>query len=80
MIKNNEKAIQEAAYFIWQNAGCPQGQDEYFWSMAVEQLSKCCNKSSCAKKSSSKTAVKSASKSCATKKASSTKASSKKSK
>ena len=77
---NNEQAIREAAYYIWQNAGCPSGQDEYFWSMAVEQLSKCCNKSSCAKKSSSKTAVKSASKSCATKKASSTKASSKKSK
>lgn len=53
MIKNNEKAIQEAAYFIWQNAGCPQGQDEYFWSMAVEQISKNCNKSNCSKSSSS---------------------------
>jgi hypothetical protein len=70
---NNEQAIREAAYYIWQNAGCPNGQDEYFWSMAVEQLSKCCNKSSCAKKSSSKSSVKSASKSCATKKASSSK-------
>ena len=46
----NEQAIREAAYYIWQNAGCPNGQDEYFWSMAVEQLSKCCKKSSCAKK------------------------------
>ncbi len=60
MMKNNEKAIQEAAYFIWQNAGCPQGQDEYFWSMAVEQinnLNKSCNKkssSSSCKSSSSK--------------------------
>ena len=53
MIKNNEQAIQEAAYYIWQNAGCPLGQDEYFWSMAVEQLSKKCSKSSCAKKTSS---------------------------
>ena len=52
MMKNNEKAIQEAAYFIWQNAGCPQGQDEYFWSMAVEQINNC-NKSNCSKKSSS---------------------------
>lgn len=52
MIKNNEKAIQEAAYFIWQNAGCPQGQDEYFWSMAVEQINNC-NKSSSSKKCSS---------------------------
>ncbi len=49
---NNEQAIREAAYYIWQNAGCPAGQDEYFWSMAVEQLSKC-SKSSCVKKASS---------------------------
>ncbi len=53
MIKNNEKAIQEAAYFIWQNAGCPQGQDEYFWSMAVEQINNSCKKSCSSKKSSS---------------------------
>jgi len=50
---NNEQAIREAAYYIWQNAGCPAGQDEYFWSMAVEQLSKKCSKSSFAKKTSS---------------------------
>ncbi len=61
MIKNNEKAIQEAAYFIWQNAGCPQGQDEYFWSMAVEQINNC-NKSGCCKKSSSSSCKSSASK------------------
>ena len=66
MIKNNEKAIQEAAYFIWQNAGCPQGQDEYFWSMAVEQINNC-NKSSSSKKCSSSC------KSSASKKTSSTK-------
>ena len=84
----NEQAIREAAYYIWQNAGCPNGQDEYFWSMAVEQLSKSCNKSSCAKKTSSKPAskssskvvAKSASKTVAPKKASCTKSSSKKSK
>ena len=59
MIKNNEKAIQEAAYFIWQNAGCPMGQDEYFWAMAVEQINK--NNSSCNSKkcSSSKSSCKS---------------------
>lgn len=55
---NNEQAIREAAYYIWQNAGCPAGQDEQFWAMAVEQLSKKCNKSSCAKKSSSSCAKK----------------------
>ena len=70
---NNEQAIREAAYYIWKNAGCPSGQDEYFWSMAVEQLSKC-SKSSCAKKSSS-----SKTSSCA-KKSSAKKSSAKKSK
>ena len=65
---NNEQAIREAAYYIWQNAGCPSGQDEYFWSMAVEQLSKKCSKSSCAKKSSSASKTSScAKKSCAKK-------------
>ena len=42
---NNEQAIREAAYYLWQNAGCPNGQNEYFWSLAVEQLSCNCNKS-----------------------------------
>ena len=38
MAKFSDKAIQEAAYYIWQNAGCPAGNDDYFWAMAVEQL------------------------------------------
>ena len=62
MVKSNENAIREAAYYNWQNAGCPQGQDEYFWQMAVEQLSNCncsCKSSSSAKKTSSTTAKKS---------------------
>lgn len=65
---NNEQAIREAAYYIWQNAGCPAGQDEYFWSMAVEQLSKKCSKSSCAKKTSSCAKKTSTSKKSTTKK------------
>ena len=63
MNKNyNENHIREAAYYNWQNAGCPSGQDEYFWNQAVKQLygsSKSCGCSkslsktkSCAKKSS----------------------------
>ena len=64
---NNEQAIREAAYYIWQYAGCPSGQDEYFWSMAVEQISKNCNKSSCAKKSSSSKTSSCAKKPCAKK-------------
>ncbi len=67
----NENYIKEAAYYLWQNAGCPSGQDEKFWSMAVEQLSSCsksskksCCKKTCASSSSSskKTASKSTSK------------------
>ena len=67
----NENYIKEAAYYLWQNACFPSGQDEKFWSMAVEQLSSCSKsskKSSCKKtcasssSSSKKTASKSTSK------------------
>jgi len=69
--KLNENAIREAAYYIWQNAGCPSGQDAQHWAMAVEQLSSCsCKKSSSSSKKSSS--------SCASKSTSSTKKSSKK--
>ena len=46
--KLNENSIREAAYYLWQNAGCP------FWSKAVEQLN---SKSSCKKSLSSKTST-----------------------
>ena len=60
--KLNENSIREAAYYLWQNAGCPNGNDEYFWSKAVEQLnskssskkSASCKSSSCTKKASTK--------------------------
>lgn len=48
----NENYIKEAAYYLWQNAGCPNGQDEKFWSMALEQCASS-NKKSCCKKSGS---------------------------
>ncbi len=47
MVKYNENAIREAAYYIWQNSGCPSGQDEQIWAMAIEQLSNNCKSSSC---------------------------------
>ncbi|MBQ8436221.1 MAG: DUF2934 domain-containing protein [Alphaproteobacteria bacterium] len=69
--KLNENAIREAAYYIWQNAGCPNGQEAQHWALAVEQLSSCtCKKTSSSSKKSSS--------SCASKSTSSTKKSSKK--
>ncbi len=79
MVKNNEEAIRIAAYYNWQNAGCPNGQDEYFWTMAVEQLSNnnsktSCSKSSCnSKKTTSKTTSCKSTKSAACKTSSSSK-------
>lgn len=80
MVKNNENAIREAAYYNWQNAGCPNGQDEYFWAMAVEQFSNC--KSNACAKTSSKKAVSKSNSSCKTTKSAACKSasSSKKSK
>lgn len=61
MVKSNENAIREAAYYNWQNAGCPMGQDEYFWAMAIEQFSNC-KSGSCSKSSSASSAKKTSSK------------------
>ncbi len=68
--KLNENAIREAAYYLWQNAGCPQGNDEYFWAQAVEQFSSKSKKTSACKSSSS----------CAASKKTASKSSAKKSK
>ena len=75
MVKNNENAIKEAAYYLWENAGRPMGQDEYFWSLAVAQFSNNCKSSSC--KSATASAKKTSSKSSSCKSASSTKKSAK---
>ena len=56
----NENYVREAAYYCWQNAGCPWGKDEYFWNMAVTQLygNTCSTKSSCCGSNSSCTSKK----------------------
>ena len=63
----NENLIREAAYYNWQNAGCPFGQDEKFWNMAIEQIygskaTQSCCKTSSSKKTSSKKSTSSKSK------------------
>lgn len=83
MVKNNENAIKEAAYYLWENAGRPMGQDEYFWSLAVAQFSNNCKSSSCKSatsgsvKKATASAKKTSSKSSSCKSASSTKKSAK---
>lgn len=58
----NENYVREAAYYLWQNAGCPSGQDEKFWSMALEQLGACSQKSSTSKSGCKKSCSSSATK------------------
>ena len=33
-----EQAVREAAYFLWEEAGCPQSSGEEFWVQAEEYL------------------------------------------
>ncbi len=76
MTKNyNENYVREAAYYNWQNAGCPSGQDEYFWTMAMNQLygSKCSCTKACKTSTKSSSTKSSASKSSSSKKSSSKK-------
>lgn len=68
----NEDNIRVAAYYIWEQAGRPEGADKECWIKAVEQLFSAkgtCKKASCksaakvaakpiAKKNASKTTVK----------------------
>ena len=35
----NEQAIAEAAYYIWQNNGCPANTSAQDWDAAIYQLS-----------------------------------------
>lgn len=46
----NEENIRVAAYYIWEQAGRPEGADKECWIKAVEQLfaaKQSCKKSSC---------------------------------
>lgn len=38
MIKFSDSAIQEAAYYIWKNNGCPANTHVQDWNAAINQL------------------------------------------
>ena len=44
MTKLNDKAIAEAAYYIWKNNGCPANTQAQDWAAAIKQLSSADNR------------------------------------
>lgn len=54
----NEEHIRVAAYYLWENAGRPEGMEMEFWKQACDQL----NCKNWGKKSCCKSAAKAASK------------------
>ncbi len=60
----NEDNIRVAAYYIWEQAGRPEGQEKECWIKACEQLFPTCTcDDTCTKKSCSKTSTKTTTKS-----------------
>ena len=51
----SEKAIAEAAYYIWQNNGCPANTSLQDWNAAINQLTLAYAKKTSCKTSSCKT-------------------------
>ena len=50
IMEKNNKNIELAAYYLWQNNGCPEGRSEEFWYAAINQIDGCgCSKKSCCK-------------------------------
>ena len=47
----NEEYIRVAAYYLWENAGRPDGREQEFWQLACAQV---CGPKPASKKSSSK--------------------------
>lgn len=57
MSEKDMEYIRVAAYYMWENAGKPEGKDEEFWWKACEQFGSCC---CCCEKKETKPAVKKA--------------------
>lgn len=55
--KLNEEYIRVAAYYIWEQAGRPEGREQEFWNQACDQLMKAEHKV-CSKKASKPAAKK----------------------
>ena len=54
----NEENIRVAAYFLWENAGRPNGMEKEFWNQACEQLFNLNNSKNCCNKKASKVSFK----------------------
>ena len=57
----NEEYIRVAAYYLWENAGRPDGREQEFWQLACTQVfgpKSVSKKSSCKKVAAKPTAVK----------------------
>ena len=63
----NEEYIRVAAYYLWENAGRPDGREQEFWQLACTQV--CGSKPACKKSCSKKIAAKPANVKPAVKKA-----------
>lgn len=66
----SEKAIAEAAYYIWQNNGCPANTSLQDWNAAICQLNALANATKTSLKKTSSCRTLSASKKSSTKKTS----------
>jgi hypothetical protein len=58
MSEKDMEYIRVAAYYMWENAGKPEGKDEEFWWKACEQFGSCC--CCCCEKKETKPAAKKA--------------------
>ena len=54
----NEENIRVAAYFLWENAGRPNGMEKEFWHQACNQLFGLNNSKNCCNKKASKDSFK----------------------
>ncbi len=74
LTQKDEENIRVAAYYIWEKAGRPEGQEKECWIKACEQLFAGNSKSSSKKACATKSVEKAPKKACSSKKACASKA------